>query len=270
MPEPVQSSTRTGTMLTPFATPYVVPPTVPATCVPWPLQSVGVGVVVDEVVAAAPARPPKSLCVDADAGIDDVRRHADARVRVAVRCRAADRAALVDAVEAPTRRGRLDAGRVIDRHGAVRLDREHRGVPRQQRRDGGRQRDREALQCVLVDVAETTAVCGRQAHRRASRQLGVAAGRAEPVGGRAARASPAAPLRPAGSGRCSHRTPAVLPRLRDSPTRRSAGRLRSQGRQARPRDATRSICSEPRHHLPNGHQPKPTRRFPGLCRQKFV
>ena len=40
-PEPAQSSTFTGTMVTPFATPYVVPPRVPATWVPWPLQSLG-------------------------------------------------------------------------------------------------------------------------------------------------------------------------------------------------------------------------------------
>ena len=40
VPEPAQSSTRTGTSVTAFATPYVEPPTVPATWVPWPLQSV--------------------------------------------------------------------------------------------------------------------------------------------------------------------------------------------------------------------------------------
>jgi hypothetical protein len=39
-PDPLQSSTRTGRMVTCLATPYVVPPTVPATWVPWPLQSV--------------------------------------------------------------------------------------------------------------------------------------------------------------------------------------------------------------------------------------
>ena len=34
LPEPLQSSTRTGVSVTPLATPYVRPPTVPATCVP--------------------------------------------------------------------------------------------------------------------------------------------------------------------------------------------------------------------------------------------
>ena len=60
-----------------------VPPTVPATCVPWPLQS-SARAAVDRVVAADVARPPKSLCVEADAGVDDVRRHARARVRRSV------------------------------------------------------------------------------------------------------------------------------------------------------------------------------------------
>ena len=40
LPEPLQSSTRTGTSCTPLATPQVVPPTVPDTWVPWPSQSV--------------------------------------------------------------------------------------------------------------------------------------------------------------------------------------------------------------------------------------
>ena len=40
-PEPSQSSTFTGTMVTPLATPNVEPPRVPATWVPWPLQSLG-------------------------------------------------------------------------------------------------------------------------------------------------------------------------------------------------------------------------------------
>src|SRR5262245_35567276 len=59
-PEPLQSSTRTGTRVTPLATPYFVPPTVPATWVPWPLQSSGL-----PPIALYPPRrrPVKSLLV---------------------------------------------------------------------------------------------------------------------------------------------------------------------------------------------------------------
>src|SRR3569832_305481 len=61
-PEPEQSSTRTGTRLTPFAPPHVVPPTVPDPCVPWPLLSFA------PLPSALPAmpgstRPVNSLCV---------------------------------------------------------------------------------------------------------------------------------------------------------------------------------------------------------------
>ena len=51
-PDPLQSSTFTGTIDTPFATPHVVPPIVPATWVPWPSQSF------------APVPSPKSTAND--------------------------------------------------------------------------------------------------------------------------------------------------------------------------------------------------------------
>jgi hypothetical protein len=85
VPLPLQSRTRTAYSVTLLATPHVVPPTVPATCVPWPLQSSAVPAARDRIVAGhrttaeVVVRPP-------DAGIDDVRVHARARlvVRVAV------------------------------------------------------------------------------------------------------------------------------------------------------------------------------------------
>jgi len=60
-PEPVQSSTRTGTMVAALATPYLAPAIVPETCVPWPLQSV---VPWPSLISVRPTvtLPPKSVC----------------------------------------------------------------------------------------------------------------------------------------------------------------------------------------------------------------
>mmetsp|Transcript_9034 Transcript_9034/g.31912 ORF Transcript_9034/g.31912 Transcript_9034/m.31912 type:complete len:263 (-) Transcript_9034:249-1037(-) len=59
-PLPLQSTTRTATILTFGATPYVALPTVPATCVPWPWQSFES--LSPNTDMPCTTRPPKSLC----------------------------------------------------------------------------------------------------------------------------------------------------------------------------------------------------------------
>src|SRR5688572_1079435 len=61
LPDPLQSSTRTGTTVAFLATPYVLPATVPATCVPCPLQSL-VPLPSATVVCPDVSRSPNSAC----------------------------------------------------------------------------------------------------------------------------------------------------------------------------------------------------------------
>src|SRR5688572_17473289 len=70
--EPLHPNTRYAPNVTPGATPRIAPfaPTMPATCVPWPLQSSGIGsgvvigLYVGEVSSALKASPTKSQPVN--------------------------------------------------------------------------------------------------------------------------------------------------------------------------------------------------------------
>src|SRR6185295_15478941 len=76
-----------------------------------------------------------------------------------------------DAIQAPARGRCLCTGRIVDRHRTVGLDAEHRGITRQQSRDPGWERNREALQCVLIHVAQAASIDRSKAHGSASRLL---------------------------------------------------------------------------------------------------